>query len=237
MNDAPTPLELAFDAVVAGRGSLTSFQADAARLLAQLSLASKTITDAGQLISLSSEVTKLEALLPAIGTDDGELMDLSRLTDSELLQLQRLQDKACNVASPRWAVEDEPDPPAERPMGECEKCACDLGRYLDKHCASWKGRALTEDERITIMNHFTAISDPAHTILREVFRPIYDGEKTLAVRDAIIAEQDRLARTPSAAATLAKSLSDNAPRPAHDAQPDNVIALGAYPPFNFGGQT
>lgn len=164
-------LQTAFNAVIAGRGDLSSFHADIARMIAQLMLSSKTVADAGQLSALASDVARLEALLPPIGADSADDFDIRRLSDSELRTLEAIQNKACNIDAPSWTPDDDAVAPEITPR---ERGAINLARWVDARASSWNFGGPTEVEMIHMRNEITSIVSP--TIAHALYRGIIGDE-------------------------------------------------------------
>jgi hypothetical protein len=183
--------------------------------------------------NLSATADTISGLLERLPTapegapDD---FDLARLSDSDLAELERINQVARNTQGPLWQV---PDPAVERKLGPCEERGARLGRYLDLHADELRDDvgAISETRRIEIMNLAGDVGGPVNLILRNVWRPLWQSEIDAAVTAAIIATEDRLTR----AVTVATSLRSETPAPAPEPDQSNVIALTGqnFPPFSF----
>ena len=177
-----------FDDIVAGCGgiqNMTPLHVELATLCSALIASAQD--DPTNLPKTAGVIESLLARLPAAPADAADDFSLARLSDVELATLYALQLKATDSTAEPWSA---PEPPAERPMGECEARACELGRFLDQR----ERGPLSERERIEVMNHFTSIGYPAGLILREVYRPLWQVEVDSAVReteDRILKAEDR----------------------------------------------
>ena len=169
-------------------------------------LANMKAGDPGDASKVASTVAMLIGTLPAPLVADDDPWDITKLSDAQLAALDDINVTARSRDRPSWTP---PEPEAERPMGECEREAIKLGVYLDQHRDQWRGRALTENERIDVMNFLTNIGCAANTILRNVFKPIFDSELMSAVSRAILSTEDRMMK-----AAEGKSKSANLPAPA-----------------------
>ena len=185
MTEELTALETAFDGIIAGRGELSSFHADIARLIAQLMIASKSMADAGELTALASDVAKLEALLPPISAADAGEMDLRRLTDDELRELQRIQNKACNLDAPLWT----PELPVEREMGEAERIGRNVGAWIDQRKEGWRFGGCSALEALHLRNELGSLCFPliARNLWASIYRADMETEIQNAVRKALAA--------------------------------------------------
>jgi hypothetical protein len=220
-------LQTAFNAVIAGRGEVSSFHADIARMIAQLMLSSKTVADAGQLTALASDVAKLEALLPPISAADDDF-DIRRLTDDELLQLERLQCKACDQTIPVWAIEQEPL--TEPPISARERCARNLALWIDDgRGEAWRFGGCSPAEALHLRNELSSIVSPlvCRHLWRDIFLADMQTEIEYAVRKALAAVGSDAQITPATPEERAQI----APP---EEQPNNGSLLGHYPPFTFG---
>jgi hypothetical protein len=175
-------LQTAFNSVIAGRrGELSSFHADVARLIAQLMLTSRGMTDAGQLIAASSEISRLEQLLPPISADDGDGFDLRRLDDFELRELERLQCKCCDQTIPPWAIEQEPSTAPE--ISARAHGAALLADYVDERAERWRFGGCSADEANHLRNELSSLVSPL--VCRHLWRDIFLGEAQGQIEDAV----------------------------------------------------
>jgi hypothetical protein len=213
MTDAIDPVAQAcFDDIVRSRGGVSAFSSYQVRLAVMIATLAVS-ADAAEMVKNADLITRLTELLPAQSADvGGKPWDLSLLSDTELAEVERLQAVATGAAPPTpEVIEPEPE------MGACEMAARSVGQYLDQHCMQWRGRPLTEDERIELCNQFSSLGYTAGVLTRELWRPVYDSERNADVSSAVEAERLRLAGVAAAAEIAAQ--------PARPAPDSNVIRL------------
>lgn len=123
-------IQTLFDSLLAKHGPLSRWSAldiEIAGIASRMMYGLRT-ADPSDAPKIGATVMQLISTLPTPLGDAEDDYDLKRLPDEDLRELERITAKARDKAAPLWVC---PEPEAERPMGECEREAVKLGRYLD----------------------------------------------------------------------------------------------------------
>ena len=178
------------ESLIAKHGpALTALDTEVIGIVAKMLVQVRT-ADAADVPKIASTIAQLQATLPTPTDASDDDFQLSRLSSSELVQLQKLQDKACNVDSPAWCVDDDIPPSPE--ITQRERSAAALARWVNERAAGWAHGGLSKCSALEINHLRSELNDitspiPCRHIWRDVFMQDVEGMIEDAVRKALAA--------------------------------------------------
>lgn len=221
-----------FNAMVTKHGGaerLSALDVEIVTICCRTMVAMRT-ADPSEAARMAQTVSLMVQTLPAPLEDTGEMMDLTRLSSAELVELERLQCKACNTEVPAWCADDDIPPAPE--VTQRERTATQLALWLNEREERFRfGGCTDERERIHLRNEVGGLLYPldAKSLWREIYMADAQGMIETAVRKALAAVGSDAQITPATAAECAQIEPPEIPR-----INDGGITSD-YPPFSFNG--